>query len=140
VTVGNITVVNTHYCGLAVGSLCFAFWSWDTDADDQMRLSQMKDCQVIFCWTNLELYEYEQLLQWTKVIIRQCKYITVKVASYVHNFFVTERAATAYGQIKKQFYEMFEISVQMTKKKVIPEISLVLVPANVFLQKSTAYV
>ena len=45
---------------------------------------------------------------------------------------------------KKQCYEMFEISVKITKNKVILEISLVLVPANIllspkniFLQKST---
>ena len=34
-------------------------------------------------------------------------------------FFVSQCAGTAYRQIKKQRYEMFEISVQMTKSKVI---------------------
>jgi len=39
---------------------------------------------------------------------------------------------TAYRQIKKQCHEMFEISVYMTKNKVGSEISLELVPRNIF--------
>ena len=46
-------------------------------------------------------------------------------------FFVTERVGTAYWQIKKTLsYEMFEMSMIMTKIKVILERSLVLVPVS----------